>query len=241
VRAQTRHSLKEDRFSRTTIQVAERTADWTVEHKSKLILGTLVVVVIVAAVLGGWYYLSQQDEKASVQLSQAMRTMDTQLRPPGVPPQPDFPSFASANERSTEARKQFQAILDKYPHTHTADIARYFLGVTSANLGDNAAAERHLNQIASSHNKNLAALAKFALASLYRKENKEAQAIALYKQLIDKPTDTVGKVTAQLELASFYQSKQQPAEAKRIYEQIQKENPATEAASIASSKLAELK
>ena len=104
MRAQTRHSLKEDRFSRTTIQVAERTADWTVEHKSKLIVGTLVVVVIVAAVLGGWYYLSQQDEKASVQLSQAMRTMDTQLRPPGVPPQPDFPSFASANERSSEAR-----------------------------------------------------------------------------------------------------------------------------------------
>jgi len=51
----------------------------------------------------------------------------------------------------------------------------------------------------------------------------------------------VGKVTVQLELAATYQADQQPLEAKRIYEQIQKENPASEAAQIASAKLQELK
>ncbi len=70
--------------------------------------------------------------------------MDTQLRPAGAPAEPDFPSFASAKERTTEAHKQFQAIVDQYPHTRTAEFARYFLGLTSSQLGDNAAAERDL-------------------------------------------------------------------------------------------------
>ncbi|PYX55634.1 MAG: hypothetical protein DMG73_16980 [Acidobacteria bacterium] len=241
MRAETRHSLKQDRFSKATIRAAEQTAHWTAEHKLNLIIGTVVVAAVVAAAAGAWYYLGQQDEKASIQLSEAVRTLDTQVRPPGVPAQPDTPSFGSATERAIAARKQFQAIADKYPHTRTADFARYFAGVTSADAGDNNVAERALQQVASSHNRNLAALAKFALASVYRKENKDAQAIDLYKQLISSPAETVGKVTAQMELASLYQSKQQAAEAKRIYEQIQKENPSSEAASLAGQKLAQLK
>jgi len=59
--------------------------------------------------------------------------------------------------------------------------------------------------------------------------------------LIAKPTRSVGKATAQLELADLYEEKQQPQEAKRIYEQVQKENPNSEVASLASSKLAGLK
>jgi len=241
VRAQTRHSLKEDRFRGATIVAAERTAHWTVEHKNRLMIGAIVLAVLLAGGFGEWTYLSRQDEKASVELGQAVRTMETPLRPAGVPEQPGFPSFASAQDRAAAAKKQFQTIVEKYPHTHTADMARYFLGVTSADLGDDAAAERYLREVAASHNEDLASLAKLALASVYRKENKDAQAVELYKQLINKPTQTVAKVTAQLELASLYQAKQQPAEAKRIYEQVQKENPASEAASLASSKLAELK
>lgn len=241
MRAQTRHSLKEDRFRGATIVAAERTAHWTVEHKNTLIIAGVAIVVLLALGLGGWTYISRQDEKASLEFGQAVRTMETPLRPAGVPQQPGYPSFASAQERAAAAKKEFLAIVDNYPHTHTADMARYFLGVTSADLGDNADAERYLSQAAALHNNDLAALAKLALASVYRKENKDAPAIDLYKQLINKPTRTVGKVTAQLELASLYEAKQQSSEAKRIYEQIQKENPASEAASLASTKLAALK
>ncbi len=241
MRAQTRHQLKEDRFRGATIEAAEKTVHWTVEHKSKLITVGAITVVVAAAVLGTWYYLNQQDEKASVELNQAVRTTETPVRPAGTPAQPDSPSFASVNERAAQAKKQFQAIVDKYPHTRSAEFARYFLGVTSANLGDNAAAERYLKEVASAHSPDLASLAKFALASVYRNTNRDKDAIELYKQLMDKPTDSLGKVMVQLELAALYQAKQQPQEAKRIYEQIQKENPATEAASVAASKLAELK
>ena len=241
MRAETRHQLKQDRFSRVTIDAAERTAHWTVEHKSKLIVATVVVVVIAAAVTGGWYYLNQQDQKASIELGQAVRTLNTNLRPEGVPEEPGFPSFGSAKERATAAHKQFQQITDKYPHTHSSDIARYFLGLTSGDLGDNAAAERELRTVASLSNDDLAGLAKFALASVYRNTNRNREAIDLYKKLIDKPAQTVGKVATQMELAATYQTDNQPDEAKRIYQQVQKDNPNTEAAQLASTKLQDLK
>ncbi len=241
MRAETRHQLKQDRFSRATIDAAEATAHWSAEHQSKLIAGVIALVVVVAAIIGGWYYFDRQDQKAAVDLGRALRTLDTQVRPAGMPAQPDFPSFASDKERATEAHKQFQAVVGQYPHTHSGEIAHYFLGRTSADLGDNAAAEREFKQVASSGNKDVASLAQLALASVYRTTGRNKDAIEIYKKLADKPTDAVGKATAQLELAATYQADQQPLEAKRIYEQVQKENPSSQASQLASAKLQELK
>jgi uncharacterized protein HemX len=155
VRAETRHQMKQDRFSRVTIDAAERTAHWSVEHKNKLIVAGVIVLVVAGIAAGTWYYLNQQDQKASLEMSQAVRTLNTPVRPP--------------------------------------------------NMGRNK------------------------------------QAVDLYKQLAAKPASTVGKVTAQMELAATYQSDNQPLEAKRIYEIIQKENPASEVAQMATTKLQELK
>jgi TolA-binding protein len=241
VRAETRHQLKQDAFSRVTFDAAEKTADWTVAHRTTLVISVVAIAIVLAAVIGGWYYLSAQDEKASFELAQAVRTMDTQLRPEGTPAQPDVPSFTSAKERALAAHKQFQDIVDKYPHTRTADMARYFLGVTGINLSDNATAERNFKLVASSGNREVAAVAKSALASLYGQTHRTKEAAALYQELIKKPTTSVSKVTAQLQLAELYQNANQPLEAKRLYEQIKKENPGAEAGQLATQKLAELK
>jgi tetratricopeptide (TPR) repeat protein len=241
VRAETRRQLKQDKFSRTTIQVAEQTVHWSVEHKGKIVVGAIVAVVLISAALGGWYYLAQQDEKASVDLSQAVQTLNTPIRPAGMPAQPNDPSFASLTERATEAHKQFQTLVDKYPHTRAADFGHYFLGVTSATLGDNVAAERDLKAVAGYHNADLSALAKMALASLYRNTNRSQEAINLYKQLMQSPTSTVGKTATEVQLAETYQDMGNTAEAKKLYEQIKKENPQGDVGQFADSKLQEMK
>jgi tetratricopeptide (TPR) repeat protein len=241
VRAETRHQLKQDKFSRATIQVAEKTVHWTVDHKNKLIVASVVIVALVAAALGSWYYLERQDEKASADFGKATLVLDTQVRPAGMPPQPEYPSYASSKERAADARKQFQAVIDKYPHTRAADFSHYFLGVTAASVGDNATADRELKTVAGYHNEDLSALAKLALAGVYRNSNRTKDAIDLYKQLIDKPTRTVGKTAAEMELAQTYEAAGLKAEAKKQYEQIQKDAPQSQAAQLASAKLQELK
>lgn len=241
MRAETRRQLKQDAFSRVTIDAAEKTAHWTVEHRNTLMISTAAAIVVAAAVIGGWFYLSSQDEKASLALSAAVRTMDTPLRPAGTPAQPDVPSFTSVKERTETAKKQFQAIVDNYPHTRTSDMAHYFLGVTASDLSDNATAERNFKEVANSGNKEVAAVAKIALASLYGQTHRSKEAIALYQELINKPTASVGKVAAQLQLAELYQNSNMPLDAKRTYETIKKENPGNEAGQLATQKLSELK
>ena len=241
MRAQTRHQLKQDAFSRATIGVAEKTADWSVEHRNTLIISVVVAIIVVGGAVGGWYYLNAQDEKASLDLSVAVRTMQTQLRAPGTPEQPDFPTFTSAKDRSQAAQKQLQAIIDKYPHTRTADMAHYFLAVTDKDLGDNAAAERNFKEAASKGNKEVTSVAKDALAALYADTNRTKDAIAIYQELIKKPTTSVSKVTAQLQLAELYQDSNQPLDAKKMYEEVKKDNPASEAGQLATQKLAQLK
>lgn len=241
MRAQTRHQLKQDAFSRATLEAAEKTAHWTAQHRTTLIVSGVVVAVALALVFGGWYYLNQQDQKAGLNLTQAVRTMGTPLRPAGTPEQPDSPTFTSAKERGEAAQKQLQTIVDKYPHTRTADMARYLLGVTASNLGNASIAERDFKAVDSTGNRDVAALAKFALASIYADNNRTQEAVALYQELINKPTVTVSKVTAQLQLAVVYQNSNQPLDAKRVYEQVKKENPTTEAGQLATEKLVELK
>ena len=85
------------------------------------------------------------------------------------------------------------------------------------------------------------ALAKLALASVYRNTNRTKDALELYKQLVAKPTDTVGKSIVEVQLAETYEVAGMKAEAKKQYEQIQKEAPQSQAAQLASAKLQELK
>jgi predicted negative regulator of RcsB-dependent stress response len=241
VRAEARHQLKEDRFSKATLEAAEKTVNWSQEHRDKLIIAVVVVLIVAAIGIGAWYYNNSQDQKASLDLSTAVRTLSTPLRPAGTPEQPGFPSFDSLNARATAARKQFQAVADTYSHTRSGKMARYFVGLTAAQLGDYTTAERNLQEAADSSDANLAPLGKFALASVYADEKKDAQAVGLYKELIAKPTLLVSKATAQFQLASFYETRQRPDEARNLYMQIQKENPSTQASSLAQQRLAEKK
>ena len=241
MRAEARHQLKQDKFTRTTIQVAEQTVHWTVEHQGKLIAAAGVLVVVILAGLGSWYYLEKQNETASADFGKAVSVLDTPVRPAGMPAQPDFPSFASASERAAEARKQFQQVIDKYPHTHAADFSHYLLGTTAASVGDNATAERELKIVAGYDDQDLSSLAKMALASIDRSEGKNQDAINSYKQLVDKPTRSVSKAAAEFALADTYQATGNSAEAKKLYEQIKKDSPSGSAGQLAAEKLQALK
>ena len=113
--------------------------------------------------------------------------------------------------------------------------------MTNATIGNDAAAENNFKAVASTGNKELASVAKLALASLYSNTSRTKDAVALYQELMNKPTASVSKATAQLQLAELYQASNQPLDAKRVYEQIKKDNPGQDAVQIATQKLTELK
>lgn len=236
MRSYTRHQLKQDQFTAT----AKETMSWAVEHRKKLTTGGIIVAVVAALVLGGWSFIRYQETSANAALSTAMTTYSAPLLPPGTPATPGVVAFASSQDRAKAARPQFLKVASDHGITRSGVIAHYFVGLTDIDLGDYKDAESQLQQVAGSRHQDLAALAKFALANVYRQTNRDAQAIQLYKDLIDHPATTVPKASAQLELAALYAPKQ-PADARKIYEDIRKENPQGPAATVAASRLEELK
>jgi predicted negative regulator of RcsB-dependent stress response len=236
VRSQARHQLKQDRFAAT----ATEAMSWTVEHRDKLIWGTAVAAIVLAVVLGGWWYMQSRTADADQALAQAMTVYSTPLTPGAQPAAGTTKTFATAQERAKAARDEFRNVADKYGRTNSGQLARYFVGLTDIDLNDKPTAEKDLKQAIDSGNADVASLAKMALASLYRGEGKDQQAIQLYKEIADHPTNSAPKTAAQLEMAETYEATD-PQNARIVYQQIQKESPNTAAAQIAGDKLATMK
>jgi hypothetical protein len=236
VQGYTRHKLKEDKFAERTKDAVE----WTAGHQRTVgwVIGAIVVAAL--AVLGFMTWYGRQNDAANAALGSAMRTLTAQLRPAGIAATPDNKgTFGSVAERSQAAEKEFKSAadqFDRFPYPKAGRIARYMEGVSAVQAGE-PGAEQILKGVAGSRDANVAALAKMSLAALYRSSNRQADAVKIYKDLQDHPTDTVSKAQAQLEMAEMYESTD-PQQAANIYQQIQKENPQSPAAQIAGNKLA---
>jgi len=237
VRSYTRHQLKQDSFRTSTTE----TISWVVEHQSKLVAVGIAIAVIVAVVAGGWAYLAYRDQQAQSQLGGAIEKYNAPVRPPGTPATPEVLSFASSEERAKASNAEFTRIADKYSFTRSGRVARYLAGITFHDMGDDDAAEKALTDVAGSRYREIASLAKLALAGIYHDTNRNPQAIALYKDLADHPTASVGKSTAQFLLASLYEGSHQPEQARTLYQQMQKESPASPVAQLANRRLQALK
>jgi tetratricopeptide (TPR) repeat protein len=237
VRSYTRHQLKQDSFRTSTTE----TISWAVEHRSKVTAAVVAVVALLAVIIGGWAYVNYRDQQGRSELAGAIQKYDAPIRPAGTPATPDMLSFGSIQERAKAANTDFTRIAGKYSFTQSGRVARYFAGVTLHDMGDNAGAEKDLKEVADSRYKEIASLAKLALASIYHDTNRDPQAIEIYKQLADHPTVSVGKSTAQFLLASLYEEVRQPDEARKLYQQMAKENPSSPAAQMAAQRLQALK
>ena len=231
-----KRQLKEDRFKASAAEAVH----WTEEHRRTMIIGAIALLVVMAAGVGGWAYIQHQDDKASAEVGAALNTLTAPIVAAGQPVPPGTETFTSIKDRAAAARKKFLAIADRHSHNAAGKYSRYMAATSAIDAGDNAAAESELKSLAAARDRNSASLAQFALASLYRNTGRNSDAIQIYKELAEKPTETVSRETAQLELAGLYEITQ-PDEAVRLYESIQKAAPKSVAAQIASDRLASAK
>jgi hypothetical protein len=233
VRSYARHQLKQDSFTTSTAE----TITWARDNRAPVIIAAVAVIVILALIGGGWAFINYRDAQAKSDMALALQKVNAPIRPAGTPAEADVLSYGSTQERDQAANGDFTRIANKYTFTQTSQLARYFAGITNRDLGNTAAAEKDLQEVSGSRYKEIASLAKMALAQVYHDDSKNMQAIDLYKELIDHPTVSVGKSAAQLALASLYEAMARPDDARHLYEQMQKESPASITAEIANQKL----
>jgi TolA-binding protein len=218
----TRRELKQDEFRESF----GRLEDYAKQHYKEILNLVIVVIAVVGLALGLKYYVDRQNGEASLALSAALKTFRGYV---GTPPQgavdPGMATFPTAQEKYKKALEQFTAIVQKYriyPRPKAVSIALYHVGVCQALLGDQAAAIKTLQEASRDREREIAALAQFALAGELVKAGKLPDAAKMYQALADRPTLSVPRATALLALADAYRATQ-PAQARQIYERVEKE------------------
>lgn len=229
---QTRRALKNDRLA----QAAVSSASWVGEHRANVVRWAITAGALLAVVVGGSIFWSVRTSAANAALGAALDVYTTPLAQPGAPPEPGV--YATAADRAKEANREFVAVAQEYGWLPVAAKAHYFAGVTYEELGQNGPAETELTTASHSWNRNISDLAKVALAGLYRQTSRSDEAIALYNEIIAKPSATVSAPVAQLDLADLYASEGKQDQARAIWAKVKDADKEGAAGSIAAEKLA---
>ena len=227
-----RSELKKDEILDTFTHGAEAVRS---HQRSAWLIGG-VALLIVAAVLGWRFYTQRQTVKASADLADAMRVYQARIRTVNEPADPGELTYVDEKNKYTDAAKKFSDVAARYSRTQPGKMARYYAALSLAGAEKYDEAVANLKTLESDSDEGFAALARFQLAQIYEKTGKDAQAVPLYQQLIDKPTVFVPKVVALLALADHY-AKSDPAQAAKLYNQIKTEYPDTQAAQQADQRL----
>ncbi len=228
---QTRHALKGDKFAQAT----KTSVTWLSGHRTNVVRWVVSAAVVLVLGIGLIIFWNVQESSAETALGTALDAYAAPLALPGAPAQNG--EYATAADRSKAANQQFKAVADKYGWLPEGGKAQYFTGVTDQELGQTAAAEAELKKVAGSWNRNLANLAKVALASIYHQSGSDQQAIDLYNEIIAKPSDTVTAGTAQLDLADLYAATGKQAQARALWAKLKDSDKDGAAGSIAAQKL----
>jgi tetratricopeptide (TPR) repeat protein len=229
---QTRHALKQDRF----VEATASGLGWLQLHRANAIKLAVAVIIIAALIVTGALVYHSRSNNAEIAFGQAMDIYTTPLRQAGQPVAPGEPSYATSAERAKAANPLFVDIANRYGWFKIGANAQYFAGLTYLDMNQTGPAETALQKASSSHDGALAALAKMALAGLYRQTGRTGPAVDLYQQLIKNPTVTVPASAAKLQLAQLYETTN-PAEAKKLYAEIKDQDKNTAAGQIAAQKL----
>jgi tetratricopeptide (TPR) repeat protein len=179
--------------------------------------------VVLGSVAAVKVYQERQSAAANAQLGAALKSFRAYVG--GASPDAlggGSQSFATPQEKYKKALAEFSDVATKYPHQKAGEIALYHAGVCQSELGDHAGAMKTLQRAAEASDRDVAALAKLALAGEMVNENKLPDAIKMYQQLADHPTTTVPRATALLAMADAERATR-PAQAREIYERLQKE------------------
>jgi predicted negative regulator of RcsB-dependent stress response len=220
-----RKDLKKDEIRETFVHGVESVAS----HQQLLWVVAIAALVVALGVFGWSSYTKRQTAKASLALDDAMKVFQARVRAPGEQADPGEVTYVDEKNKYRDADKKFLEVARQYGRTKPGQIARYYAALSEIQLKQYPAAEKNLDQL-SGADESLAGLARFQLAGVYLQENKDAQAVEIYKQLADKPTEFVPKPLVLLALADHYR-KTDPAEAAKLYNKVKLEFPdaATEA------------
>jgi tetratricopeptide (TPR) repeat protein len=148
--------------------------------------------------------------------------------PPGAEKPPGL-EFATPAEKYQKAAAAFDGVERRFGSLPAGRRARHYGALCRIEMGDYAEAEKALDRVvADSERTSLeSALARVALADLYRRRGDTDKAVAAYQQLVDDASLAVPRDHVLMSLASTLEDARRTKEARASYQRLTEEFPAS--------------
>src|SRR6184192_3602814 len=180
--------------------LADRLAERAAGRARQILYGLAVIVIIAAAAYGIVRWRHKHTEEAEQSIGRAIAINEAEISSSPAPGSHE-PVFATPQERSERAIREFEKVAAKYGEPYRSE-ARYFIA-TNKLITDRATAETELQSL-SQGSSEIAILAKFALAQTKESDGNLDEAARLYSEVAKAGSGTVTPDIANLRLASVY-------------------------------------
>jgi hypothetical protein len=208
----TRKELKTDRFA---VEV-QHSVEYITDHRRQMIRWGGVALAVLIVGFGIYFYRQNAHNARQEALFSALQIQNANV---GPAPNEFTLSFPTQAEKDSAVQKVFTDVAAKYSGSDEGNIAEYYLAIAAMDQGKAEEGEKRFKLVADSGNKDIAALAKLALAQIYASQNKVAEGERLIRPLLDHPTATVSKDQATFTLAHLL-AKTKPQEARKMLEPL---------------------
>lgn len=174
-------------------------------------LGALVLILV-----GAWGFVTWRTKKSNEESRALGRAIEIAQAPVTSTPAPNAtgPSFTDERDRAQRAIDEFQKVANKYGG-QTKQIANYFIAANELTI-DKSTGLTQLEGLAKSSDPDIAARAKYALATAYVGEGKLDQSASLFRELAQANKESVPADLANLQLALVLEKQNKKAEAADI-------------------------
>jgi predicted negative regulator of RcsB-dependent stress response len=198
----TRHELKSRDEITTKLQSFTELA---LSKTKEILIGAGVVAVIALAIVGWRYYSAGRNAAAQSQLGAVIAAYSDTTSP-------------SDKDRYTKAMAEAQKVVDSYPGTRAAAVAKYFSGLSQEGLGDTAKAVQTLQDLFDHGDADLKGVSGFALAGIYNRHGETPKAIDMLKKMSE--SGAYSKSAVVMELGKILEASNKRDEAKGYYDKI---------------------
>ena len=222
----------------------EQTWHWLTSHRDAARATALAVAAVIVVGVGVGQLQGRRTRESQRALGEALdlfhAPLKAQLTAAGEPAQAG--AFATAEEKYTKAAAAFDGVERRFSSQPAGLTAAYYAALCRVELGQSAEAEKSLIALAARREEARLepALARLALAGLYRRTGQVDKAVDAYGQAAQDPALPLPRDHALLGLASLLEESGRFAEAREAYRRLLAEFPTSVYASDARSRVAYL-
>ncbi len=212
----------------TTTDVPERSQDFWSRYSKPILYAALALVLVVGGDFAYKQFIQKPNEqKAADAIAKAESyyradSLQLALNGDGVNP-------------------GFLKVISSYGGTKAGNLARFYAGTALLNLGDNAAAAKHLDDF-ETDSKPIQARAYKLLGDAYAGQGKNAEALASYKKAAEHFEEDELNASQYLFMAAYFADRvmNNKNEAIELFKELKEEYPATQYGFEADKYLAQL-